>query len=102
LLDVNGEFTASVAVARCGETQGGSPRWRIRLDTGLVPDITVAVRMDRGNVSPLDYYLLPRLDMAEHRLRLGESNGLSLDGYRFETLDFFFSLAARALFEEAA
>jgi len=40
--------------------------------------------------------------MAEHRLRLGESNGLSLDGYRFETLDFFFSLAARALFEEAA
>lgn len=102
LLDVNGEFTASVVVARCGETQGGSPRWRIRLDTGLVPDITVAVRMDRGNVSPLDYYLLPRLDMAEHRLRLGESNGLSLDGYRFETLDFLFSLAARALFEEAA
>lgn len=102
LLDVNGEFTASVVVARCGETQGGSPRWRIRLDTGLLPDITVAVRMDRINVSPLDYYLLPRLDMAEHRLRLGESNGLSLDSYRFETLDFFFSLAARALFEEAA
>lgn len=102
LIDVNDEFTASVVVARCGETQGGSPRWRIRLDAGLAPDITIAVRMDRGNVSPLDYYLLPRLDMTEPKLRLAENNGLSLDGYRFETLDFLFSLAARAQFEEAA
>ena len=102
LLDVNGEFTASVVVARCGETPGGSPRWRIRLDTGLAPDITIAVRMDRGNVIPLDYYLLPRLDMTEPNIRLAENNGLSLDGYRFETLDFLFSLAARAQFEQAA
>lgn len=102
LIDVNGEFTASVVVARCGETQGASPRWRIRLDAGLAPDITVAIRMDRGNISPLDYYLLPRLDMTEPKLRLGESNGLSLDGYRFEALDFLFSLAARAQFGEAA
>ncbi|MEO5325135.1 recombinase family protein [Mesorhizobium sp. CC13] len=102
LIDVNDEFTASVVVARCGETQAASPRWRIRLDAGLAPDVTVAVRMDRGNVSPLDYYLLPRLDMTEPKLRLAESNGLSLDGYRFETLEFLFSLAARAQFEEAA
>nr|WP_280177621.1 recombinase family protein [Bosea lathyri] len=102
LIDINGEFTASVVVARCGETPGGSPRWRIRLDTGLAPDITVAVRMDHGNTSPLDYYLLPRLDMTEPKLRLAECNGLSLDGYRFETLDFLFSLAARAQFEDAA
>lgn len=102
LLDVNGEFVASVVVARCSETQGGSPRWRIRLDTGLAPDITVAVRMDRDNLSPLDYYLLPRLDMTKPNLRLAESNGLSLDGYRFETLDFLFSLAARAQFEDVA
>lgn len=102
LIDVNGEFTASVVIVRCGETQAASPRWRIRFDTSLSPDITVAVRMDRSNVSPLDYYLLPRLDMTEQKLRLTESNGLSLDGYRFETLDFLFSLAARARFEEAA
>lgn len=102
LLRVNGEFTASVVVARCAETGAGSPRWRIRLDTGLAPDITVAVRMDRSNASPLDYYLLPRLDMTEPNLRLAESNGLSLDGYRFDNLDFLFSLAARARFEEAA
>jgi DNA invertase Pin-like site-specific DNA recombinase len=102
LLHVNGEFTASVVIARCCETQAGSLRWRIRLDTGLAPDITVAVRMGHGNASPLDYYLLPRLDMTEPSLRLAEHNGLSLDGYRFETFDFLFSLAARARFEEAA
>ncbi len=102
LLDVNGEFTASVIIARCGATPGGSLRWHIRLDTGLVPDITVAVRMAQGNAAPLDYYLLPRIDMTEQSLRLAEDNGLSLDGYRFATLDFLFSLAARAQFEEAA
>ncbi len=102
LIDINGEFTASVVIARCGETRGASPRWRIRLDVGLVPDITVAIRMGRNNLAPLDYYLLPRLDMTEPKLRLAENNGLSLDGYRFETLDFLFSLAARAPFKEAA
>ncbi|MBI2717679.1 MAG: recombinase family protein [Rhizobiales bacterium] len=45
LLSVNGEFTASVVIARCFETPGGALRWRIRLDAGLVPDITIAVRM---------------------------------------------------------
>lgn len=101
-MEVNGEFTMSIVIARCGESQGGSSRWRIRFDTGLAPDITVAVRMNRGNVSPLDYYLLPRLDMTAPNLKLAENNGLSLDGYRFETLDFLFSLAARAQFEEVA
>jgi hypothetical protein len=38
-------------------------RWRIRLDTGLVPDITIAVRMDETNDDPRDYYLLPSIDM---------------------------------------
>ena len=69
---------------------------------GLAPDVTVAVRMDAGNAAPLDYYVLPRIDMTEPRLRLAESNGLSLDGYRFDDLDFFFSLAARVRFAEAA
>lgn len=102
LLRVNGEFTASVVIARCVETQAGNPRWRIRLDAGLVPDITVAVRMAQGNRTTRDYYLLPRIDMTEPRLRLAESNGLSLDGYRFETLDFLFALSARVNIMEAA
>jgi len=96
LLTVNREFTASVVIARCRETVSGSLRWHIRFDTGLWPDITVAVRMDEANQAPLDYYLLPRIDMTMPRLRLAEHNGVSLDAYRFDTLDPLFSMAARA------
>jgi DNA invertase Pin-like site-specific DNA recombinase len=96
LLTINGEFTASIIVVRCRLTAAGSLRWDIRFDLGLWPDITVAVRMDRPNREPLDYYLLPRIDMTEPRLRLAEDNGVSLDAYRFETLEEFFGLAARA------
>ena len=87
LLTVNGEFTASVVIVRCRQTPAGSLRWHIRLDTGLRPDITVAVRMDEDNREPLDYYLLPRIDMSASRLRLARENGIELDAYRFETLE---------------
>jgi DNA invertase Pin-like site-specific DNA recombinase len=89
LLTINDEFTASVVIARCRQTQTGAYRWRIRLDAGLLPDITVAVRMDAPNRSPLDYYLFPKIDVATGRLRLAEENGLSLDAYRFDALDLF-------------
>ena len=42
---VNDEFTVSVVLSRCQETGIGSFGWTIRLDTGLVPDITIAVSM---------------------------------------------------------
>lgn len=101
-LRVNDEFTASVVLSRCQETGTGSLRWTIRLDTGLVPDITIAVRMDEMNEAPRDYYLLPSIDMTLDRLRLSEQNGFSLDAYRFETLDFFYALAGRARIAEAS
>jgi hypothetical protein len=41
------------------------------LDAGLWPDITVAVRMNELNREPLDYYLLPRIDMTAPRLPIG-------------------------------
>jgi hypothetical protein len=102
LLSINGEFTASVAIARSFATPSGSLRWRIRMDVGLIPDITIAIRMDELNKAPLDYYLLPSIDMSVSRLKLAEQNGLSLDAYRFENLDFFFALSGRAKFVEAA
>ena len=102
LIGVNGEFTASIVIARHRSTAAGSSRWRLRLDAGLAPDFTVAVRMNPGNETPLDYYVLPSIDMTKPRLRLAERNGFSLDGYRFDDLDFFYSLAKRASFTEAA
>jgi hypothetical protein len=58
--------------------------------------------MDSDNGKPRDYYLLPRLDMREATLRLAEHNGLSLDAYRFDSLDPFFQMATRAPLRLAA
>jgi hypothetical protein len=77
-------------------------RWHVRLDAGLKPDITVAVRMDQDNQAPLDFYLLPRPDMNLPRLKLAEHNGVSLDAYRFETLEPLFGMAARVQLLEVA
>jgi len=102
LLTVNDEFTASLVIARCRRTDAGSYRWFIRLDTGLAPDITVAVRMDAANQAAMDYYLLPRIDLTFEKLLLAEDNGVSLDTYRFATLDFFFGMAKRTRVWEAS
>ena len=102
LLTVNGEFTASIVVARCLHTKGGARRWKIRLDTGLAPDMTVALRMDGANEAVLDHYLLPRPVLDTNRIRLADENGLMLDAFRFETLDFFFAMAERARISEIA
>ena len=83
-------------IVRCFETSAGLLRWKIRFDLGLRPDITVAVRMNRGNSEVLDYYLLPRIDFAVGKLRMAEENGLHLDAYRSDTLGPFLDLAARA------
>jgi len=95
LLTVNDEFTASIVVGRCWQTKAGSMRWLIRIEAGLNPDITVALRMDSANQSPLDYYLLPSIDLESERLRLAEENGVFLDIYRFDDLGFFFGMAER-------
>ena len=102
LLSINNEFTTSVVLARCRQREDGSFRWLIRLDAGLQPDITVAARMDSENQQPLDYYLLPHLDLAFERLALAENNPVSLETFRFDTLDFFFGMARRLKLPEAA
>ena len=68
------EFTASIVLARSFETQAGALRWQIRFDTGLAPDVTIAVRLDRSNERPLDYYILPSIDMNTSRIRMAEDN----------------------------
>ena len=102
LLAVNSEFSASIVIARCRHTQAGARRWKIRLDTGLAPDLTVALRMNSANDAVLDYYLLPLADLNTDRIRLTEENGLVLDAFRFETLEFFFSMAERVRISEMA
>ncbi len=102
LIIVNGEISASIVIGRCFKTASGRSRWKIRLDRPLMPDITIAIRMDAGNEDILDYYLLPTLDIETSRLKLSDNNGLALDAYRFDDLEHFFYMAQRAKIEEVA
>ena len=89
-------------MSRCRQTLGGSLRWLIQINQRLAPDITILVRMDPANNQPVDYYLLPIMDLEAPRLLLCESNGAHLETYQFDTLDYFAALAMRRAIEEAA
>jgi len=102
LILVNEEWTVSIVLCRYQQSEAGTARWVIRLDEGLKPDITIAVRMDETNTGIRDYYLLPALDMTWGKLRMAEENGIYLDAYQFEALDYFYTMAARCRLEDVA
>ena len=102
IIVINEEVKTSIVIARRFQTKAGRNRWKVRLDTGLRPDFTIIVRMDTKNRSPLDYYILPALDIEDTKLRLADNNGLALDCYRFDDLEDFFSLTRRVNIREVA
>lgn len=102
LLNVNEEFTASIVLARCQRLPSGSTRWKVRFDTSLGPDITVAVRLNHENTHTRDFYLLPRLDFGEPRISLAEHNRFEFESYRFDNLDHLYAMAQRARIRRAA
>jgi DNA invertase Pin-like site-specific DNA recombinase len=101
-LIINDSMKVSIVICRCQESQSGTYRWNMRFDTSLRPDITVAIRMDDRNQQPLDYYILPALDIENPSIRLSENNGFALDAYRFDDLEPFFLMAERTTVKEAA
>ena len=102
LLRVNDEFSVSLVLARCQRRDTGQLFWKVRFDTGLCPDLTVAVRLDLENHSALDYYLLPRLDITAPRINLGERNPVELENFHFESLEYLYGMAARTRLRRAA
>jgi DNA invertase Pin-like site-specific DNA recombinase len=102
LLHVNEEFSISVVLGRCRRRASGQLFWKMRFDTGLTPDLTVAIRLDSANQSALDYYLFPRLDFGCPRISLGECNPVELENYRFQDLDYLYGMAARTRIRRAA
>ena len=100
LLEINQEFTASLVIARCKETSTGKQRWLIGLENSLEPDITIAARLTPSNDDILDYYLFPKIEVLTTQLRLVGENGIRLDSYRFENLEFLLSMARRIRIEE--
>jgi hypothetical protein len=102
LLHLNNELRVSIVLCRLITTSAGASRWVVRLDASLKPDLTIAVRMDATNEGIRDYYLLPGIDMTWENLRVAEDNGVYLDAYRFETLEYFLGMAERVKLQEAA
>ena len=49
--------------------------------------------MDAANEAALDYYCCRRSTFESAAVRIREDNGAYLDGYRFDTLDYFFGMA---------
>lgn len=102
LLVVNHEVTLALVIVRCQPTPTGSLRWRVRLDAGLRPDITVAVRMEPDNRRVRDYYLFPWLDVGSNpRFGMAEDNGIHLDAYRADDLSPLYHLLRRHPVEHA-
>ncbi|SFB02413.1 Site-specific DNA recombinase [Collimonas sp. OK607] len=102
LLRINDEFSISLVLARCQTPESGRHHWKVRFDTSLVPDITVAVRLDQANQAALDYYLLPRLDFGQPRINLAERNPIEFESYRFDSLDYLYGMAERIRVRRAA
>jgi hypothetical protein len=60
------------------------------------------VRLERTNREVLDYYLLPRLDFGGDGLQMAEQNAIEIESYRFDTLDYLYSMAKRVRLNRAA
>jgi DNA invertase Pin-like site-specific DNA recombinase len=100
VLCLNNELRIGILFARHIVTDFGSSRWVLRWDSerwkpGHKPDLTMAVRMDHHNRDIRDYYLLPGKQYTRKKVRLAEQNGVYLDAYRFESLEFLVGMAAR-------
>ncbi len=93
LLELNDNLSLSIVISRCFSSSAGTQRWKIRFDTGLHPDITVAVRMDSSNAAIQDYYILPALEFSHEPMKLLERNTGMLDSFRTDSLDYLLHLS---------
>ncbi|MBL5906127.1 recombinase family protein [Serratia fonticola] len=100
LLYINGELKLSIIIARCRKLPSGSLRWKVRFDRTLLPDISIAVRMDISNKYPIDYFIFPSIDNLYTELSMKETNIQYLDFYRFDTLNILFNLLRRTNIKE--
>ena len=100
-LVINDELRIRVYFLSHDKSDAGTSYWRIHHGIRFESDLTLAVRMDDGNQQIKDYYLLPHLEGRWEELHLLERNGIYVDAFRFSTLDFLVSLAARTRLREA-
>lgn len=102
LIEINDNLFISITINRCFCTSSGKRRWKIRFDTGLRPDITVAVRMCEDNANIHDYYIIPKYVYIDDKMNLYEINSDLLDTFRSTNLDKLFDMSININIDEAS
>ena len=95
MLYINDEFLISVLVTKCIHMKSGKLRWKVRFDNSQKADITIVIRMDSQNISPLDFYIIPKIENEYSKMWMTETNNIRLDLYRFDNLDKLLQIITR-------
>jgi DNA invertase Pin-like site-specific DNA recombinase len=94
LLTINNELTVLVRVARCYKNTTGL-QWKINIKHSRGPAFLLLARLNLGDESIMDYYLLPIKDIPVNRLRIRQANLAMLEIYRCDDLDSFYTLCTK-------
>ncbi len=95
MLYINDEFLISVLITKCTHMKSGKLRWKVRFDNSQKADITIVIRMDSQNISPLDFYIIPKIENEYSKMWMTETNNIRLDLYRFDNLDKLLQIITR-------
>ncbi|ECU9839269.1 recombinase family protein [Salmonella enterica] len=95
MLYINDEFLISVLVTKCIHMKSGQLRWKVRFDNSQKADITIVIRMNSQNISPLDFYIIPKIENEYSKMCMTETNNIRLDLYRFDNLDKLLQIITR-------
>ena len=95
MLYINDEFLISVLVTKCINMKSGKLRWKVRFDNSQKADITIVIRMNSQNISPLDFYIIPKIENEYNKMCMTETNNIRLDLYRFDNLDKLLQIITR-------
>lgn len=95
LLYINNEILISLLLCKCEKRQSGKLRWKVKFEKVSNADITIVMRLDSTNTIPLDYYILPKLDILFTNLVLSEKNSIALELYRYDNLYTFLTIIER-------
>lgn len=95
MLYINDELLISVLITKCTPMKSGKLRWKVRFDNSQKADITIVIRMDSQNISPLNFYIIPKIENEYSKMCMTETNNIRLDLYRFDNLDKLLQIITR-------
>lgn len=73
MLYINDELLISVLITKCTPMKSGKLRWKVRFDNSQKADITIVIRMDSQNISPLDFYIIPKIENEYSKMCMTET-----------------------------